>query len=332
MSASADADPTGAKGAAESRAPDDSGEPDSPTDLGRRSWWATLKRTFKEYRSDNVGDWAAALTYYAVLSLFPGLLVLVAMLGVFGNGDETTKALLDIVDQLGPESAVDTFRDPIEDVTESSSGAGVVLVIGLLGAVWSASGYLGAFARASNAVYEVEEGRPFWKLRPQQVAMTILMVLLLTLVSIGLVISGPVAEAVGNVIGLGSTAVTIWQIAKWPLMVLIVAFMFAVLYWWAPNVKQPRFRWITPGSLFAVLVWILASALFALYVANFGSYSATYGSLAGVIVFLLWLWITNNAILLGQEMNAELERQREIEKGIPGATEKIQRPPKDPPD
>ena len=332
MSASADAGPTAAQGAAASRAPDESGEPDSPTDLGRRSWWATLKRTFEEYRSDNVGDWAAALTYYAVLSLFPGLLVLVATLGVFGNGDETTKALLDIVDQLGPESAVDTFRDPIEDVTESSSGAGLVLVVGLLGAVWSASGYLGAFARASNAVYEVEEGRPFWKLRPQQVAMTILMVLLLTLVSIGLVISGPVAEAVGNVIGLGSTAVSIWQIAKWPLMVLIVAFMFAVLYWWAPNVKQPRFRWITPGSLFAVVIWILASALFALYVANFGSYSATYGSLAGVIVFLLWLWITNNAILLGQEMNAELERQREIEKGIPGATERIQRPPKDPPD
>lgn len=308
------------------------GEPDSPADIGKRGWWATLKRTFKEYQSDNVGDWAAALTYYAVLSLFPGLLVLVSLLGVFGNGEETTDALLDIVSQVGPASAVDTFRGPIEDVTESSSGAGLALIVGLVGAIWSASGYLGAFARASNAVYEVEEGRPFWKLRPQQVGMTVLMVLLLTLVSIGLVVSGPVAEAVGDVIGLGETAVTVWQIIKWPLMVVIVAFMFAVLYWWAPNVKQPKFHWITPGSLFAVVVWIAASALFALYVANFGSYSATYGSLAGVIVFLLWLWITNNAILLGQEMNAELERQREIEKGVPGAEEQIQQPPKDPPD
>ena len=308
------------------------GEPDSPADIGKRGWWATLKRTFKEYQHDNVSDWAAALTYYAVLSLFPGLLVLVSLLGVFGNGEETTDALLDIVSQVGPASAVDTFRGPIEDVTESSSGAGLALIVGLVGAIWSASGYLGAFARASNAVYEVEEGRPFWKLRPQQIAMTVLMVLLLTLVSIGLVVSGPVAEAVGDVIGLGETAVTVWQIAKWPLMVVIVAFMFAVLYWWAPNVKQPKFHWITPGSLFAVVVWIAASALFALYVANFGSYSATYGSLAGVIVFLLWLWITNNAILLGQEMNAELERQREIEKGVPGAEEQIQQPPKDPPD
>jgi membrane protein len=308
------------------------GEPDSPADLGKRSWWATLKRTFKEYQHDNVGDWAAALTYYAVLSLFPGLIVLVSLLGVFGNGEETTKALLDIVEQVGPASAVETFRGPIEDITESSSGAGFALIVGLAGAVWSASGYLGAFSRASNAVYEVEEGRPFWKMRPQQVAMTILIVLLLTVVSIGLVVSGPVAEAVGDVIGLGETAVTVWQIAKWPLMILIVAFIFAVLYWWAPNVKQPHFRWITPGSLFAVVVWILASGLFALYVANFGSYSATYGSLAGVIVFLLWLWITNNAILLGQEMNAELERQREIEKGVPGAEEEIQQPPKDAPD
>lgn len=325
------AETTGSAGSASARL-GNAGEPDSPADIGKRGWWATLKRTFKEYQHDNVSDWAAALTYYAVLSLFPGLLVLVSLLGVFGNGEETTDALLDIVSQVGPASAVDTFRGPIEDVTGSSSGAGLALIVGLLGAIWSASGYLGAFARASNAVYEVEEGRPFWKLRPQQIAMTVLMVLLLTLVSVGLVVSGPVAEAVGDVIGLGETAVTVWQIAKWPLMVLIVAFMFAVLYWWAPNVKQPKFHWITPGSLFAVVVWIAASALFALYVANFGSYSATYGSLAGVIVFLLWLWITNNAILLGQEMNAELERQREIEKGVPGAEKQIQQPPKDPPD
>jgi membrane protein len=306
--------------------------PGSPTDLGARSWWATLKRVFSEFQEDNATDWAASLTYYAVLSIFPGLLVLVAILGLVGQEPGTTNSLLDIVQDLGPASAVDTFRGPIEDVTQSSSNSGVALIVGLAGAIWSASGYLGAFSRASNEIYEVEEGRPFWKLRPQQIGMTILMVLLLALLSIGLVVTGPVAEAIGNVIGLGSTAVTIWGIAKWPVMVLIVAFMFAVLYYWAPNVKQPRFRWLTAGSLFAVIAWIVASGLFALYVANFSSYSATYGSLAGVIVFLLWLWITNNALLFGQELNAELERRREIESGVQGAEQQIQRPARDPAD
>lgn len=307
------------------------GAPESPAELPPSSWLETLKRVVREYQHDNATDWAAALTYYAVLSFFPGLIVLVSLLGLFGQHPETTNAMLDIVRDLGPASAVDTFREPIENVTRNTGGAAALLGVGTLGALWSASGYLGAFARASNAVYEVEEGRPFWKLRPQQLGMTVLMVLLLALVGIGLVVSGPVAEAVGNVIGLGDTAVTVWQIVKWPVMVVIIAFMFAVLYYWAPNVKQPRFRWITPGSLFAVVVWIVVSGLFALYVANFGSYGATYGSLGGVVVFLLWIWISNNAILLGQELNAELERQREIESGVPGAREEIQRPPRDEP-
>lgn len=309
-----------------------SDEPDSPTDLGPSSWLETIKRVFKEFQEDNVTDWAAALTYYSVLSLFPGLLVLVSLLGLLGQNPETTDALLEIVEDLGPASAVDTFREPIENVTASEGGAAALLGVGLLGALWSASGYLGAFARASNAVYEVEEGRPFWKLRPQQVGMTLLMVILLAMLLISLVVSGPLAEAVGDVIGVGDTAVTVWRIAKWPLMILVVAFMFAVLYYWAPNVKQPKFRWVSPGSLLAVAVWILISAAFGFYVGNFGSYDATYGSLGGVIVFLLWLWITNNAILFGQELNAELERQREIEKGVPGAREEIQQPPRDDPE
>jgi membrane protein len=304
--------------------------PDAPTDIGKRGWLATLKRTGREFQHDNITDWAAALTYYAVLSLFPGLLVLIALLGLLGQHPQTTDALLDIVRDLGPASAVDTFSGPIEEVTRSG-GAGALLGFGLLGALWSASGYIGAFARASNAIYEVEEGRSFWKMRPQQIGMTIVMVLLLALVAIGLVVSGPVAEAVGNAIGLGSEAVTAWQIAKWPILVLIVSFMFSVLYYWAPNVKQPRFRWVTPGGLVAVVVWILASGIFALYVANFGSYNATYGTLGGVIVFLLWLWISQLAILFGQELNAEVERQREIEAGVPGAEQEIQQPPRDDP-
>jgi membrane protein len=305
-------------------------EPDSPADLGSDSWIETIKRVFGEFQRDNVTDWAAALTYYSVLSIFPGLLVLVALLGVLGQHPQTTDAMLEIVADLGPESTVDTLREPIENVTRSG-GAAALLGVGLIGALWSASGYLGAFTRATNAVNEVEEGRPFWKLRPQQIGMTLLMVVLLALLLVSLVVSGPLAESIGDVIGLGSTAVTVWGIVKWPVMVIVVAFMFAVLYYWAPNVKQPKFRWISPGSVVAVVVWIVASAAFGFYVANFGSYGATYGSLGGMIVFLLWVWITNIAILFGQELNAEVERQREIERGVPGAREQIQQPRRDDP-
>lgn len=270
-----------------------------------------LKGAFKEFQADGGTDLAAALTYFAVLSLFPGILVLVAMLGVFGQHPQTTDAMLEIVADLGPESAVDTFRDPIEQVTKSSGGAGALLGVGLIGAISSASGYLGAFSRASNRIYGVEEGRPIWKLRPQQIGMTLLMLVTLALLLIGLVVTGPVTEAIGDQIGLGDLAVDLWNIIKWPVMILMVSFMLAALYHWAPNVKHPRFRLFTPGSLFAVVVWILGSAGFALYVTNFSSYNATYGSIAGVIVFLLWLWITNNAIVFGQELNAEFARRRE---------------------
>ncbi len=306
-------------------------QPESPTDLSKRSWTATIKRAFSEFRDDDATDWAAALTYYSVLSVFPGIIVLFSLLGVLGQYPQTTNALLNIVADLGPASTVDTLRGPIEDVTRNTGGAAALLGVGTLGAIWSASGYLGAFSRASNVIYEVEEGRPFWKMRPQQVGMTIVMITLLAIVAIGLVVSGPVAQSIGNVIGVGSTAVTVWGIAKWPVMILLVAFICAILFYWAPNVEQPKFRWISPGSLFAVVVWIIASALFAVYVTQFASYSATYGSLGGIVSFLLWIWISNNALLLGQELNAELEREREIVSGVPGAEEKIQAPLRDEP-
>ena len=305
--------------------------PEAPTKLGWRSWWGVVKRTAREFRDDNLTDWAAALTYYAVLSLFPALIVLVSILGLFGRHPETTNALLDIVDQLGPESAVDTFRGTIESVVTSNASAGALLSVGLAAAVWSASGYVGAFMRAANAIYEIQEGRPFWKLRPLQIAVTIVMVLLLAIVSISLVVTGPLAEAVGDVIGVADTAVTVWNIAKWPVLLVIVMGMFAFLYYIAPNVKQPRLRWITPGGVVAVLVWVAASGAFAFYVANFGSYNKTYGALAGVVVFLLWLWISNLALLFGAEFDAELERQREIDAGIPGAEREIQLPPREEP-
>ncbi|HSD80434.1 MAG TPA: YihY/virulence factor BrkB family protein [Solirubrobacteraceae bacterium] len=303
-------------------------KPDDPTDVGARGWWATIKRTVKEFKEDNITDWAAALTYYGVLSLFPALIALVSIVGLVGDPQKVTDTLLEIVGSLGPSSATDTFRGPIEQITTNRGGAGLALVLSLAAALWSASGYIGAFMRASNAIYEVDEGRPFWKLRPLQIFVTLVMVMLTAIVTMSLIVSGPVAKAVGDAIGLGDTAVTVWNVAKWPVLLVIVMGMLAVLYHVSPNVRLPSIKWISPGSVFAVVIWIVASVLFAFYVANFGSYNKTYGSLAGVIVFLLWLWITNIAILLGAEMNAELERTREIEAGEPGADERIQLPPR----
>jgi membrane protein len=316
--------------AASTTAPAARTKPSSPTSLDARAWWRVLKRTAREFRDDNLTDWAAALTYYAVLALFPALIVLVALIGLLGQYPQTTNALLDIVDRVGPSSAVDTFRGPIEGVVKSKGGAGALLGLGLVAALWSASGYVGAFIRAANIVYERDEGRPFYKLRPIQLAVTLVGVMALALVAVGIVVTGPLARAVGDAVGLGSTAVTIWGIAKWPALLVIVMSLVAGLYYVSPNVRQPRFRWVTPGGALAVLVWIAASLLFGLYVANFGSYNETYGSLAGVVIFLLWLWITNLALLFGVEFDSELERERELKAGEP-AEHEIQLEPRDPP-
>jgi membrane protein len=289
--------------------------PRKPTDVRVKAWGGVLKRTVRAFRKDNLTDWAAALTYYAVLSIFPALVVLVSILGL--AGDSATQSVLDNLNQLGPGPATDIVSGAIREIGSSQGTAGVALIIGLVAALWSASGYIGAFSRASNVIYEVEEGRPFWKLRPLQLAMSLLLILLVAVSAIAVVVTGPLAEQVGELFGLGGTAVTVWDLAKWPVIVLIVITMLGVLYYGAPNVRQPGFRWITPGGVLGVSLWILASAGFALYVANFGSYNKTYGSLAGVIVFLVWLWISNLAVLLGAELNAELERARELESGVP---------------
>ena len=301
--------------------------PDSPTDLGGRSWWRALRRTIDEFQDDNLMDWAAALTYYGVLSLFPMLIVLVALLGVVGQAG-TIDTLIASFEEAGMGGFADDVEEPLDGVVANKGGAGALLGLGLLVALWSASGYIGAFMRASNQIYEVEEGRPFWKRRPLQVVLTLLMVLLVALVSIALVLTGSLAEAIGDAIGVGDRAVTIWSYAKWPVMLAIVMTVFALLYYVAPNVRQPRFRWLTPGGLVAVFLWVLASAAFAIYVANFGSYNKTYGTLGGVISFLVWLWITTLAVLLGAELDSELERQRELEAGLP-AEERLQLPPRE---
>jgi membrane protein len=295
---------------------------------GRKpTWWEVLKRTVREFQEDHLADWAAALTYYGVLSIFPALIVFVALLGIFGEHPRTTDALLAIVEDISPGTTAQTVREPIVQVVQSKGGAGALLGLGLVGAIWAASGYIGAFMRAMNIIYEVPEGRPFWKLRPLQIAVTVVMVLLLAVLAIAIVLTGPLADAVGEAIGLGSAVVTVWNFGKWPVLVAIVMVMLALLYYVAPNVRHPGFRLVTPGSVLAVVVWLAASALFGLYVAYFGSYNRTYGSLGGVVVFLVWLWLSNIAVLLGAELDAEVERRRELAEGQP-AEEELQLPPR----
>ena len=308
-------------------APDDPRKPDSPTDLTKPSVLFVLRKTAREFTGDQCTDLAAALTYYAVLSLFPALVVMVSLLGVFGQGKRTTDAVLALVGDVGPRSTVDTLRAPIQQLVESPS-AGTALIIGIVGAVWSASGYVGAFGRAMNRIYEVEEGRPVWKLRPLQLAITLGGLVLGAIAAFLLAVSGPVASAIGSAIGLGNAALTVWSIVRWPLILIFMTVAVAVLYYATPNVKQPRFRWMSVGAGVAILTWIIASVAFGVYVGHFGSYNRTYGALAGVIVFLLWLWITNLALLFGAELDAELERGRQLQAGIP-AERDLQLPPRD---
>jgi membrane protein len=300
---------------AETHTADERRAPGGPSELRTRSWLGVLKRTGKEFSADNLTDWAAALTYYGVLAIFPALIALVSILGLIGHS--ATQPLLDNLNTVAPGPAKQIFTGAINGLQKNQGAAGVLFVIGIASAIWSASGYVGAFMRASNAIYEVGEGRPFYVKRPVQLLITVAMLILLAASAFAVVVTGGLAKQVGNLVGVGSTAVTAWDIAKWPVLILVVAFMFSILYWAAPNVKQPGFRWLTPGGVLAVLVWIVASALFAFYVANFGSYNKTYGTLGGVIAFLVWLWISNIAVLLGAELNAELERGRQLEAGVP---------------
>jgi membrane protein len=300
----------------------DAREQTDPTDIPRPGWLAILKRTYVEFKEDNLTDWAAALTYYAVLALFPAILSLVALVGLIGQYPQTTNALVDIARQVsGNNSALTGLQDTINGVVRNKGGAGALLGVGLAGALWSASGYIGAFMRASNAIYEVPEGRPFWKLRPLQVVVTLVLVLLVALLLVTLVVSGPLAKAIGDQIGLGSAAVTVYQIAKWPIMAGVVLVILAVLYYVAPSARLPRIQWLSPGAVVALLIWVVASALFGFYVANFGSYNKTYGTLGGAISLLVWLWISNLAVLFGQELNAEIERGRELTAGLPAERE-----------
>jgi membrane protein len=302
-------------------------EVDSPTDLSGTSWRYVLRRTAREFSRDECTDLAAALTYYAVLAVFPAAIALTSLLGLVGQGTSSARTVLDIVTDLGGGSVVDSIRGPLLEISRSQK-AGLAFVLGLGGALWSASGYVGAFGRAMNRIYQVEEGRPIWKLRPMMLLLTAVLVVLAAVVLLALIVTGPVTSAVGSQLGVGDSLQRLWSIAKWPVMFLVVMAIVALLYWATPNVRQPKFRWISIGAMVAIVSWAVVSAAFGFYVANFSSYDRTYGALAGVIAFLLWLWLTNLALLFGAELDAELERGRELQSGEP-AERALRLPPRD---
>ncbi len=290
-------------------------EPATPTEIPSRSWWQISRRVSTKIRADNLTDRAATLTYYGLLALFPALLVLVSLLGFFGHS--TTAQITHNLEQVAPGSVKSLLTTTIRHVEGRAGAATVAAIVGLVIALWSASSYVSAFMRASNAVYNVEEGRPAWQKIPTRVGVTAVTMVLLVVSALLVVLTGKFATQAGQAFGIGHTAVTVWDIAKWPILVVLVSFMFSLLYWACPNVKQPGFRWVTPGGLVAVGIWLVASALFALYVSFSSSYSKTYGAFASIIIFLVWLWLTNLSVLIGAEVNAELQHQRAIESGLP---------------
>ena len=326
MSGSA-TDASRAEAAGSAPHPDHGGKPDGPDDLTGQSWNYIARKTLREFLADGCTDLAAALTYFAVLAIFPAAVALLSLVGVVGQGQQAVDTILGVLRDTGAGSVADTVAPVLQSIA-GSSGAGLALIIGLLAALWSASGYVTSFGRAMNAVYEIEEGRPIWKLRPMMLLITLVAVVLAALVLVALVLTGPAADAVGSALGLGSTVVTAWGIVKWPVVLGVVVLIVAILYYATPNVQQPKFRWISVGAIVAIGTWLVASALFGLYVANFGSYNATYGAFAGVIVFLLWLWITNLALLFGAELDAEMERGRQLQAGIE-AEHELQLPARD---
>ncbi|WP_400993643.1 YihY/virulence factor BrkB family protein [Agromyces sp. GXQ0307] len=296
--------------------PRDPRKPATLTEITPRAWRYVARRTIHEFIDDECVDTASALTFWGTLAVFPGLLAVTSLLALVGQDGRAIRELLDLAQQVSPGPALDVVAEPLRTFA-GSRAAGLGFITGLALALWSASGYVAAFTRAMNRIYEVDEGRPFWKLRPYQLLITVVAILLVTVVAVILVVSGPVTDALGSLLGLGESIRTVWDIAKWPLLALVVVLVVALLYQATPNVRQPRFRWISLGALLAIALLLIASAGFALYVANFSNYDRTYGSLAGVIVFLLWLWISNSALLLGAEFNAELERVRQLQAGIP---------------
>lgn len=290
-------------------------EPSGPTDLPKPSLLAVLKRARAEFRNDHLTTLAAALTYYAVLAVIPGLIVLFTALGLFGKS--LTGRVVAQVNSVAPGSAGHLVHTLLVQAQGHKSGSGIMAIVGVVIALWSASSYVNAFRQASNVIYGIGEGRPIWKTVPLRLGITTIAVVLLVACGLIVVVSGSIANEVGNAIGAGHTAVLAWNIAKWPVLLILISILLAVLFWASPNAKQAGIRWVSPGGLIATVLWLIFSALFAVYVVEFSSYNKTYGPLAGIVIFLVWLWLSNVAVLLGAEVNAELDHAKAIADGLP---------------
>lgn len=308
-------------------APEADSKPDSLGEIERRSWRYLSGRTLREFTRDACPDLAAGLTYYAVLAVVPGLLAVVSLLGLIGRGSQAYGTILDIAGRVVPASALEVIRPVLEHLTESPR-VGLALAVGVVGALWFVSAYLAAFGRALNRIYAVAEGRPRWKLQPLLMVLTLVVGILACCALLLVAVSGSMAHAIGDVFGVNAALVMVWRIAKWPLLAVVLTVAVALLYALTPNVRQPRFHWLSPGAVLAILTGLAGSALFGLYVASVSTYNAAYGSLAGVVIFLIWLWVTNIALLLGAELNAEVERARELQGGM-AAERAVQLPPRD---
>ncbi|QFU98546.1 Putative ribonuclease-like protein YfkH [Luteimicrobium xylanilyticum] len=302
-------------------------EPSSPTELTKPSWGYVAKRSIREFQSDGGQDLAAALTFYAVLAAAPATVALVSLLGFVGDPEKAINDTLDSIRDFAPPQTLDQVESFIRPIA-GSTGSGWALVIGLVLALWSASGFVGAFGRAMNRVYGVPEGRPVWKLRPWLLLVTAVVFVIVVAIIAAMVLSGSIARQVGDLVGLSSTAVTVWNVVKWPVIVILAVLLVALLYWATPNVKQTKFRWISPGALVALVIAAVATLLFGFYVGHAANYNATYGTLAGLFILLLWIYILNMVLILGAEVDAELERGRELQAGV-AAEEDIQLPLRD---
>lgn len=313
---------------AEAPAPDNSSKPENPTQVSKRSWKYIFKRSLAEFTQDGCTDLAASLTYFTVLSVFPGLLAVVSLLGVFGQGQQTADAITEFLAGRVPEELNTLLEPTITNLTQATGAGIVALIIGVASGLWTASGYVGAFSRAMNRVYDVSEGRTFIKHKASMLAVTLFVVVTVVLIFLMVLLSGSIARTLGDAIGLGETSVMVWNIAKWPVVLLLLILLVAVLYYATPNVQQPKFKWVSPGAVFAIIGVIVAAVGFSIYATQFASQADTYGVIGGVILGLLGIWIFNNVLLFGAEIDAELQRGRELEAGLP-SEEMLHLPPRD---
>jgi membrane protein len=283
------------------------------------TWRGVLWRSLVGYPKGGCIDFAGAMTYRAVTAMIPSLVVIVSLVNLVTDGQAAVDAVVAILRDLGAGSIVANsgLRTVLDSLLVKQGSASVLLGSGLFGAIWSGSGYVAAFTRASNRIYGVREGRPWWKVQLLQFGLATVALVLLAVEAAGLVISGPLAKLVGDRVHAGAPFRLAWSAGRWPVLVLIAVVLLSLLFWIAPNVRQPRFRWLTLGGTVALAVWIAVSFGFGLYVANFGSYDRTYGSLGAIMVFLVWLYLSNSALLLGVQVNAEVQRGRLIQAGEP---------------